>query len=158
MILSNILRWYVLVVAVGVAYGFLAKPETHISEAEESSEEWALVEYSRAHYDQNIVHELAQMTWWKEDQETSIAREKEEAEKGSVKKVSWLFRGIVVESGKRYALIAEDAASPLRRYSPGESLPGGEVLEIIDKQDIRFSLPGEKEGKDLERKLYAPAE
>ncbi|MNF08054.1 hypothetical protein D3C80_2083690 [compost metagenome] len=65
---------------------------------------------------------------------------------------------MVEEGGERYALIAQDGQAPVIRYTQGDALPGGERLERIDVQGIRFSLPQDGEGKDFERKLYAPLE
>lgn len=158
MISPHVLRWYFLVAALGIACGLLIKPAPHATGTGESGGAWSTPDYSRTHYDAAISRELADMAWWMAKKEKSSATGKDEDEKTPTQKVSWLFRGVSAASGKRYALIADDAKSPLKRYLPGDSLPGGEVLEIIDRQNIRFSLPGDEKGKDLERKLYAPAE
>lgn len=154
----NLLRWYLLIALVGVALGLLVKPDPGITSLEEDASEWAPSSYSKNRFDAGVSRELAEMSWWKEVKESSFAVESGEAEKVPERKVSWSFRGVIVIGEKSYALIADKASSPLKRYLPGDSLPGGEVLEVIDKQKIRFSLPGNREGKDIERKLYAPAE
>ncbi|MNG18662.1 hypothetical protein D3C84_1027480 [compost metagenome] len=55
-----------------------------------------------------------------------------------------------------FALIASDAEAPLKRFAPGATLPGGERLERITEQGIRFSLAEDGKNQGFDRKLYAP--
>ncbi|UTN88170.1 hypothetical protein NMC41_14970 [Pseudomonas aeruginosa] len=71
-------------------------------------------------------------------------------------KVDWLLRGIVRDEGGIFALVAKSAGGPLRRFAAGATLPGGERLESITEQGIRFSFSQDGNTQGFERKLYAP--
>ncbi|OPE15479.1 hypothetical protein APA76_27210 [Pseudomonas aeruginosa] len=64
-------------------------------------------------------------------------------------------RGIRNEGGI-FALVAKSAEGPLRRFAAGATLPGGERLESITEQGIRFSFSQDGNTQGFERKLYAP--
>ncbi len=150
------LRWYLLVGALGIVSGLLVKSDNPTPSAETGEAEWALPEFAQKSYSAAVPREISEMPWWKEARGRPDGVEEDPA-KVLTRKVSWVFRGIIEVQGKRFALIANDAQAPLKRYQPGDSLPGEELLENIDRQNIRFSRPGDAKGQDLERKLYEPA-
>lgn len=159
MISLKVLRWYLLIGAFGIISGLLMRPEANNSGDGGESPDWSLPDYRKSNIGSIMANDLAQMNWWRRAPDNSIAKNAGGSETEIEKrKVPWSFRGVVEIAGQRFALIAEDAKSSVKRYLKGASLPGGEVLESVDKQGIRFSLPGDEKGKELERKLYAPAE
>lgn len=155
----TVLRWYFLIGAFGIIAGLLLKPAVDNPVDSDESPDWSLPDYPRKNIGLTMASELAQLNWWRSEQANSTAKAAAGNESLVEKrKVAWSFRGVIEVSGQRFALVAEDARSPVKRYLTGASLPGGEVLESNGKQGIRFSLPGDVNGNDLERKLYAPAE
>lgn len=159
MISLKILRWYLLIGAFGIVSGLLLKPVTNSLADSSGSPDWAIPDYPKNTIGSIMANDLAQMRWWRTEEANSSKKNADGSDVAVEKrKVAWSFRGVIEIAGQRFALVAEDAQSPVKRYLTGASLPGGELLESVDKQGIRFSIPGDVKGKELERKLYAPAE
>ena len=155
----KVLRWYLLIGAFGILAGLLMKPTANDSEDSGDSPDWSLPDYPRNTIGSIMGSDIAQMNWWRAEQANGATTNPDgDAEAVEKRKVTWSFRGVVEIAGQRFALVAENAQSPVKRYLTGAALPGGELLERVVKQGIRFSLPGDVKGKELERKLYAPVE
>ncbi|AMO75162.1 MULTISPECIES: hypothetical protein [Pseudomonas] len=154
------LAWAAL--AGGVLLALLWQPRAAIPEAPAETAQWRLPEVRPVSRNASIPAQIASMAWWgsaREEAEKARSARISVDEQGVARvKVQWLFRGVVAEGGQRFALIAKDAAAPLLRYAPGDQLPGGERLERIEGQGIRFSLSEDGATQDFERKLYAPLE
>ncbi|MEL7939859.1 hypothetical protein [Pseudomonas delhiensis] len=148
--------------ASGILLALLWQPPAEVPEAPVEAAQWRLPEVRAVSRNAGVPAQIAGMSWWgsagKAAEQPRSARISVD-EKGVARvKVQWLFRGVVAEGEQRFALIAKDAAAPLLRYAPGEQLPGGERLERIEGQGIRFSLSEDGATQDFERKLYAPLE
>lgn len=155
----KVLRWYLLLGATGIVAGLVLISTPKINAERVDSLSWALPDVDGKSFDAGVTTELANMQWWGDKEGAKAGQESSDASATSLtRKVDWYFRGVVEVSGKRFALIAKDAASPVERFAKGDALPGGEVLESIEPQSIRFSLPQETADGGQERKLYAPVE
>lgn len=155
----KLFRGYLLLGAVGMAAGLLLKPVADNSSDTSLSSDWSLPDYPRNTLGSIVANDLAQMAWWRNEQGNELAKRADgSAATDEKRRVAWSFRGVVEIAGERFALVAEDSQSPVKRYLKGASLPGGELLVSVEKQAIRFSLPSDVKDKNLERKLYAPAE
>lgn len=156
MISQKTLRPYLLIAGLGIAVGSLLRP-AQLGPPESNLEtDWSLPEPPQKPFGPTVATDISSLSWWGEKHESLAMQGSHEASTVVKRKVAWCFKGVVLMANKRYALVAEDANAQPKRYLPGESLPGGERLEMIDAQGIRFSLPDE--GGDQERKLYVPAE
>ncbi|MCY1327343.1 hypothetical protein D9M68_125520 [compost metagenome] len=153
------LRWYLLLGVLGALAGVLSRPAFDEPPSPGGGAEWAPSTPNFVALDESVPARIASMhLWGSEPADGQGKDERISVDSGGVAriKVDWLFRGVIDEPKGRFALIAKDAASPVLRYPLGASLPGGEHLEQIDVQGIRFSLSEDGEGREFERKLYAP--
>lgn len=154
------LAWAAL--AGGILLALLWQPRAAIPEAPTDAAQWRLPEVRPVSRNAAIPVQIAGMSWWgsarAEAEKAHSARISVDEQGVARVKVQWLFRGVVVEGEQRFALIAKDASAPLSRHAPGDQLPGGERLERIEGQGIRFSLSEDGATQDFERKLYAPLE
>lgn len=155
----KVLRWYLLLAAAGIVAGLALISIPTINAERADAIDWILPDVDDKPLDAGVTTELANMQWWGDREDAKPGQDSSNASAtSSTRKVDWFFRGVVDVSGKRFALIAKDAASPVERFAKGDALPGGEVLESIESQSIRFSLQQETADGGQERKLYAPAE
>lgn len=156
------LRWNLLFLVIAISAGLVFAPSSDISTvASADREEWLLAEVPVGSIDSSVVGRLAGMQWWgvkaTEDDVDSESRRISAGADGVAKvKVDWLLRGVVRDERGVFALIATDAEAPLKRFAPGATLPGGERLERITEQGIRFSLAEDGKNQGFDRKLYAP--
>ncbi|MCY1330111.1 hypothetical protein D9M69_157350 [compost metagenome] len=157
------LRWTPLFLVIAISAGLVFAPSPDISAlASPDREEWVLAEVPVGSIDSSVIGRLAGMQWWgvkaTEDEVDSESERISTGADGVARvKVDWLLRGVVRDERGVFALIASDAEAPLKRFAPGATLPGGERLERITEQGIRFSLAEDGKKQGFDRKLYAPS-
>ncbi|MCP8464768.1 hypothetical protein NK553_12495 [Pseudomonas sp. ZM23] len=156
----KLIRFYVLLGCAGIAAGLLLQPHPRLDvDASADVEEWALPSVLSRSLNGTAASELGALSWWANpDPPPSNAQASESASGVTKLKVDWFFHGVIAVGAKRFALVAKDLSSPVERFAVGDQLPGGERLESIGQQGIRFSLSQDRQDKDFERKLYAPVE
>lgn len=156
MISQKVLRSYLLIAGLGIAISLPLKPAQETAPDSNPSTDWSLPEFPNKPFGANSAADISALPWWVAQGGTLAVDDGSTTSAVAKRTVTWRFNGVVSAADKRFALVAEDAESQPKRYLPGDALPGGERLELIDAQGIRFSLPDE--GGDQERKLYVPAE
>ncbi|WP_169338782.1 hypothetical protein [Metapseudomonas resinovorans] len=159
---QSTLRWYLLFPALTVSFGWLIAPDTEPPGASISNQDdWVPVSLQPHSVDPAGAKRLAEMLWWGGERSSSETRDKEKrvstGEDGVARvEVAWRFHGIVRDHQGTFALISKGATTPPLRFSRGAILPGGERLELISTQGIRFSLAEDGEIQGFDRELYAP--
>jgi hypothetical protein len=160
--LYSFLRWNFVSFAVAICLGFAFSPSKDLSSAVTSDQDdWAPIASPPSFGGMAYTRRLAEMTWWGVEVTKGSSNGEErrisQGDDGVARvKVDWLLHGVVSDEEGTFALIASDSSTSLQRFSQGAILPGGERLERISKQGIRFSFAEDGEVQDFVRKLYAP--
>lgn len=156
------LRWTFVLFAVATCLGFTLSPSKELSNVVTPDQDsWAPTVSPPSVADMADTRLLAEMKWWggemtkgsSDGEERGILQDDDGVARG---KVDWLLHGVVSDEEGTFALIARDSSVFPQRFSQGEILPGGERLERILKQGIRFSFAEDGEVQDFVRKLYVP--
>ncbi|HBO4355302.1 TPA: hypothetical protein ACUUB2_003742 [Pseudomonas aeruginosa] len=154
-------RWNLLLLVASIFAGLVFAPSADLSALPTpEARKWVLAEVPSVAVDTTVAGKLAGMSWWgrtvDEEREAESKRVSVGVDGVALIKVDWLLRGIVRDEGGIFALVAKSAERPLRRFAAGATLPGGERLESITEQGIRFSFSQDGNTQGFERKLYAP--
>ncbi|WP_235600187.1 hypothetical protein [Pseudomonas aeruginosa] len=154
-------RWNLLLLVASIFAGLVFAPSADLSALPTPEDrKWVLAEVPSVAVDTTVAGKLAGMSWWgrtvDEEREAESKRVSVGVDGVALIKVDWLLRGIVRDEGGIFALVAKSAEGPLRRFAAGATLPGGERLESITEQGIRFSFSQDGNTQGFERKLYAP--
>ncbi|HEJ9964614.1 TPA: hypothetical protein SMN98_002274 [Pseudomonas aeruginosa] len=154
-------RWNLLLLVASIFAGLAFAPSADLSALPTpEARKWVLAEVPSVAVDTTVAGKLAGMSWWgravDEEREAESKRVSAGVDGVALIKVDWLLRGIVRDEGGIFALVAKSAEEPLRRFAAGATLPGGERLESITEQGIRFSFSQDGNTQGFERKLYAP--
>ncbi|MDF5940036.1 hypothetical protein P4234_29605 [Pseudomonas aeruginosa] len=153
-------RWNLLLLVASIFAGLVFAPSADLSALPTpEARKWVLAEVPSVAVDTTVAGKLAGMSWWGEPWTRSAAESKRVSvgvDGVALIKVDWLLRGIVRDEGGIFALVAKKRRGPLRRFAAGATLPGGERLESITEQGIRFSFSQDGNTQGFERKLCAP--
>lgn len=158
----SFLRWYFVSFAVATCLGFTFSPSKDFSNvATPDQDDWVPAASPPSIDGMADGRGLVEMSWWgveavkgsSDSEERRISRDDDGV---ATVKVDWVLHGVVSDEEGTFALIARDSGASPQRFSQGAILPGGERLERISKQGIRFSFAEDGEVQDFDRKLYAP--
>lgn len=145
-------RFLVLTLIMATLSGLLAISLINIPKdvgAEEGGDGWESLPLAWRTLAKDTEKKIAKMQLWGETkgaaaQEGQVGQVGKSLTKGqSSVVVTWFFKGVISEGMSRYVLVAEDKNAAAQPYIVGDTLPGGERLEDIGVDWLRFSLSAE---------------